>query len=98
VAFCGMALSESVNQRCQNGDIVGSGPSHNEIAHRVHAIARRKQSWVRIISPGRKVVVGEKWPIPVDIRLPECDMPRTTDDSAGYARTIRANQRDGQRL
>src|SRR5215471_17749024 len=45
-----MALRKSVNQRCQNGDIIGSGTSHNEIAHRVHAIASREESWVRAIS------------------------------------------------
>ena len=37
--------------RLQNGNIIDNGTSHNEIAHRVHAIASRAETWVSAISP-----------------------------------------------
>jgi hypothetical protein len=44
VAFCGVALCESVNQLSQNGDVISRGASNDEFAHRLHAIASLEES------------------------------------------------------
>src|SRR5437879_6374062 len=69
MAFGGMALRESVNQRSQCGDIISGGPLHDEIAHRLHAIAIREESLARLIHGDVIVAFGVRCALAVTLVL-----------------------------